>query len=94
VARSICEVGIGGDDHVAVGRGPVEDRLIARMDQVDIADVACLETGFVEPGSNAWGEVRVEQQPHAGWATGSSRSFTMAAAYSSAASTSSRSRYG
>lgn len=45
-----------------------------------------------QPGGEAWGEADVDQEPHAGWRRGSSRSRTASAAKRRASVTSSRSR--
>lgn len=78
----------------AVHVGPVEDLVVARGHEVDVSHMDGIEAGVSEPGDDTRCEVGVEEELHAGRETGTSRSFTAAAAYSSAASTSSSSRYG
>lgn len=58
----------------------------------DLVDMPGDMASVGQRGDELRREVRVEQELHAGRAIGTSRSLTMAAAYSSAAVTSSRSR--
>jgi len=86
------EVGVGGDDDVAIGNGPVEDDRVRSGQQIQFPYVNNVVPGVGEQPDDTGGQVGVEQKPHAKRATGASRSFTTAAANSSAARTSARSK--
>ena len=86
------EIGVGGDHRVVMLDRPVEYRLVRGRDQPDIADVDRLGSDGAQRDRDSRRQVCVDQQLHAGRATGTSRSLTRAAPYSSAAVTSSGSR--
>ena len=75
-----------------VHRRSIEDHLVRRTKHADVVDVADFVAGDCQSLKQMGREIRVEQEPHAGRAIGTSRSFTIADAYSRAAVTSSRSR--
>jgi hypothetical protein len=62
------------------------------VQQPHIGDVVGVETGLGEGDGERGREVGIQQESDAGRASGTSRSLTIAAAYSRAASTSARSR--
>lgn len=72
--------------------GVLQDVPIGGVEQFDVTSMYGLMTGGIEPLANRGRQIGVEEQPHAGRVIGTSRSSTIAAAYSRAASTSSRSR--
>lgn len=80
------------DDGQTLSDRSIEDRIVWRILQPDIDDVNRIEASVAKVPGNPRREIRVQQEPHAGRETGTSRSFTAAAAYSRAASTSARSR--
>ena len=88
------KVAVGGDDGEAIGDCVVEDLGVGLRDQVQVPDMGHVVTRITKRLKESRRQVCVEQKPHAGRATGTSRSFTTTDAYSRAASTSSRSRYG
>jgi hypothetical protein len=75
-----------------LGNGPIEDLVVGRGDHSHVDDMHGNETRGAQAHRDPRREVRVEQELHAGRASGSSRSFTASAAYSSAAKMSARSR--
>src|SRR4051812_33263676 len=77
------EIGIGGNDDPFVGRGALEDLFIRSGKQSQLCNVSRVVSAVAKTPDQLRGQVRVEQESHAGRATGSSRSFTTAAAYSS-----------
>lgn len=85
------EVAVGGHHHQRVGHCSVEDLVVAGGNEAKIRNMDGVEPGGSELLGEAGCQVRVQEELHA-LATGTSRSFTAAAAYSSAASTSARSR--
>ena len=85
------EVGVGSDQYVAVRRS-VEDLDVGGSKQPDVIDVPRDMAGPDQALDQSRGQVGIEQELHAGRAIGTSRSFTIAAAYSNTAVTSSRSR--
>jgi hypothetical protein len=86
------EVGVGRDQDPIAGSCAAEDLLVRGGVESEVGYVRCFLTGVAQPCDELWREVCVLQEPHAGRAIGTSRSFTTAAAYSSAATTSARSR--
>ena len=88
------EVGIGRDDDVVVFECVFNDALAGRLQQAHVVNADRLMSSLSQSSRDDRGEVGVDQQPHAGFVSGSSRSLTAAAPYSSAAKMSSRSRYG
>lgn len=88
------EVGVRRDDNQVRLGGVVKDHRVGRGQQPEVGNVRRLVPGVDQSTDQLRREVRVQQEGHAGRAIGTSRSFTIAAAYSSAASTSARSRYG
>lgn len=86
------KIAVSGDHHVAVRGGADEDYGVGGTDQPELHDMSDLESDVAQCLTEPRRQVRVEQEPHAGRAIGTSRSFTIAAANSRAASTSGRSR--
>ena len=54
-----------------------EDFIVCRRQQAEVANVTRVVTGVAKSLDKLRREVRVEEQPHAGRTTGSSRSFTI-----------------
>ena len=88
-----AEVSVAGHDDTMLVGDALQDHRIACVSKSDIEHVHRVVAGLDQRLGDARRQVRVKQQPHAA-GTGSSRSDTAAAAYSKAASTSARSRYG
>ena len=72
----------------------IEDQRILSIEEIQVTDVSNVVAGVGELYQDTRRQVGVEQKPHAGRAIGTSRSLTTAAANSSAARMSARSRYG
>ena len=92
--QQLPEVAVSRHDDEVVGDGAVEDLFVRGGHHVQVGDVACVVAGRAKPFCDPRRQVGVDEQPHAGRATGTSRSLTAAAANSSAPQMSSRSRYG
>lgn len=75
-----CEVAVHGHHDEIVRLGVPDDRCVARSQKIDVANVQRLESCVAEPVDEGRGQVGVEEQPHAGRETGSSRSSAIAAA--------------
>lgn len=89
-----AEVRVARHDDASVRRGCVQDLVVGCRAKRGIEYVKSVVTCGNESASDGRGEVGVDEELHAEVGEGSSRSLTAAAAYSSAASTSSCSRYG
>jgi hypothetical protein len=89
-----AEVGVGADEHSALHTGRVDDDGVGRAGHADVSHVHDLMAAGAEEARESGGEVVVEQEPHAEWRSGSSRSRTASAAYRSASATSSGARSG
>src|SRR5581483_8309801 len=81
-------------DHPAVRAGAGEDFDVAGGKQTHLGDMHRVVIRRRQQSDQRGREVRVDQEPHAGRDSGTSCSLTTAAANSSAARMSSRSRYG
>jgi catabolite regulation protein CreA len=51
-----------------------KDLLVASIQQPVVLNVGCLIASITKPSCNPWGEIGVNEKPHAGRASGSSRS--------------------
>lgn len=89
------EVTVGGDhDRPPSSPARCKIRIMAGCEQSYVGDVGDVLAGVAQRLDERGGEVRVEQEPRADRAIGTSCWLTIAAAYSSAACTSARSRCG
>jgi hypothetical protein len=89
-----AEVGVVRNDNPIVGQCSIEDRVVVGVLKADLTDGDGVMTGQPQTVSDIGRQVRIDEEPHAGRVSGSSRSCTAAAAYSSAAMMSSNSRSG
>lgn len=88
------EIAVCSDDDEALKDGTVEDLRVGGSGEADVRDVGGVEPSVAQGSEKPRRQVGVDQEPHAGRATGTSRSLTITDAYSRAARMSSRSRYG
>lgn len=89
-----AEVGVVRDDNPIVLQRDIEDPLVVGILQAELSDGDGVVAGSPQPVRDARRQVGVDEESHAGRVSGSSRSCTAAAAYSSAAVMSSASRSG
>ncbi len=96
MTRIVChrDLRVGRHEHPPICLASRQDRGVGGGEHPEIADVDDVVAGLCQMGKELREQVGVEDDPHAGLAAGTSRSLTIAAAYSRAARTSSRSRYG
>jgi len=75
-----AEVGVGADEHPVLRAGFVDDDSVGRAAQADVTYMHHIVAGGAEEFGQLGGEVVIEQEPHAEWRSGSSRSRTASAA--------------
>lgn len=78
--EQLTEVGVCRQHDSIVSAGDVEQLVIECSRQTELHDVDCVVPGVAEQARDDRGLVLVDEEPHAGWRRGSSRSRTAAAA--------------
>lgn len=88
-----AEVGVARHQDTIVCSGAIKDVLIGRTHHVEVGYMQCVVTRLPQSSRDHWRQTGIDQQPHTGSTTGSSRSC-IAAAKPSAWYTSCSSRHG
>ncbi len=88
------EVGVMGDDHPVGADCEVDDLVVGSVADPDVSDVNGIVTRSCQQPCDTGLQICVDDKVHAGRVSGSSRSWTAAAAYSRAAGMSAGSRSG